>query len=88
MFSWLHDIMHVEGCWLARNRWVNRWFISARNLHDIHHQALNDCGLMDKNFGIGFFVLDRIFGTLALQAPRFNHEGYCVAVERFKLLFK
>jgi putative SOS response-associated peptidase YedK len=33
-------------------------------MHDIHHHALNNDGLMDKNFGIGFFAFDRLFGTL------------------------
>jgi hypothetical protein len=58
IFSWLHDVMHVEGIWLARNRWLGPWFLSARNLHDIHHHAINDRGLMNKNFGIGSFILD------------------------------
>jgi len=88
MFSWLHDIMHVEGVWLTRNRWLKRWFLSARNLHDVHHLALNNRGLMDKNFGIGFFFVDRIFGTLAPQAPQFNHDGYSAALQRFRPLFE
>jgi len=84
MFSYLHDVMHVEGFWLAENKWLKRWFLSARKLHDIHHRVLNDRGLMDKNFGIGFFAFDRLFGTLTLQQPPFNHRGYAVAREKFK----
>jgi sterol desaturase/sphingolipid hydroxylase (fatty acid hydroxylase superfamily) len=38
---------------------------------------------MDKNFGIGFFAFDRLFGTLSLQQPPFNHRGYAVAREKF-----
>jgi len=83
MFSYLHDVMHVEGFWLAKSRWLKRWFLSARRLHDIHHRVLNDRGLMDKNFGIGFFAFDRLFGTLSLQQPPFNHRGYAVAREKF-----
>jgi hypothetical protein len=49
MFSYLHDIMHVEGFWLEKNRWLKRWFTSARKLHDIH-EVINDQGLMDKKF--------------------------------------
>jgi hypothetical protein len=84
MFSYLHDIMHVEGIWLASNRWLRRWFLSARKLHDIHHQVVNDEGLMDKNFGIGFFFFDRIFGTLTHEASGFNDLGYRTAQKRFK----
>src|SRR5215472_11952163 len=65
MFSYLHDIMHIEGCWLERNRMLKFWFLSARRLHEIHHRVLNDHGLMDNNFGIGFFAFDRLFGTLS-----------------------
>ena len=54
MFSYLHDVMHVEGYWMEKNRWLRRWFTSARNLHDIHHHVVNRDGLMDKNFGICF----------------------------------
>lgn len=83
MFSYLHDVMHIEGFWLERNRVLKLWFLSARRLHEIHHRVLNDRGLMDKNFGIGFFVFDRLFGTLALRQPPFNHRGYAVAREKF-----
>ena len=63
MFSYLHDVRHVENFWLAGNRWLKHWFTSARGLHDIHHATINDQELMNKNFGIGFFVFDHIFGS-------------------------
>jgi sterol desaturase/sphingolipid hydroxylase (fatty acid hydroxylase superfamily) len=84
MFSYLHDVMHVEGFWLEKNKWVRRWFISARRRHDTHHYRINDQGLMDKNFGIGFFFFDRMFGTLSEGGTAFNHSGYQAAQERFK----
>lgn len=84
MFSYLHDVMHVEGFWLEKNQWLNQWFVGARYLHSIHHQVINDQGLMDKNFGIGFFFVDRLFGTLAAERRTFNRDGYVVARERFK----
>ena len=84
MFSYLHDVLHVEGIWLASNRWLKRWFLSAQKLHDIHHQVVNDHGLMDKNFGIGFFFFDRVFGTLSAERPAFNEIGYRAAQKRFK----
>jgi sterol desaturase/sphingolipid hydroxylase (fatty acid hydroxylase superfamily) len=52
-------------------------------LHDIHHRMLSDGGLIDKNFGIGFFLFDRLFGTLSLVQSSFNHHGYAVAREKF-----
>lgn len=84
MFSYLHDIMHVDDFWLTKNRLLKNWFISARNLHDIHHQAINDQGLMNKNFGIGFYFFDRLFGTFLSGKVAFNHAGYQAATRRFR----
>lgn len=84
MFSYLHDTMHIEGFWLESNRTLKRWFLSARTRHDIHHQVMNEQGLMDRNFGIGFFLFDRVFGTFSEDAPVFNAGGYRAARERFK----
>jgi len=83
MFSYLHDRMHVAGFWMGQNRWLKRWFIAARDAHDIHHWALNDKGFMDKNFGIGFFLFDRLFGTLSNHRPVFNPFGYAKALRQF-----
>jgi sterol desaturase/sphingolipid hydroxylase (fatty acid hydroxylase superfamily) len=84
MFSYLHDLQHIEGFWMERNRFLKRWFVSARNLHEIHHHVINNQGLMDRNFGIGFFFFDRLFGTLCGGEPSFNYEGYLVARKRFR----
>ena len=84
MFSYLHDRMHVKNFWMERNSILKAWFRAARRLHDIHHRVLNDRGLMDKNFGIGFFLFDRLFGTLSLEQSPFNPRGYAAARERFK----
>jgi len=54
-------------------------------LHEIHHRVLNDEGLMDRNFGIGFFFFDRLFGTLASAELPFNRHGYETAQTRFSL---
>jgi sterol desaturase/sphingolipid hydroxylase (fatty acid hydroxylase superfamily) len=83
MFSYLHDCMHVEGFWLERNRWLKHWFISARQRHDMHHFLMNDQGLMNRNFGIGFFLFDRLFGTFSKGGTAFNHEGYRAAMKKF-----
>lgn len=83
MFSYLHDRMHVKNFWMERNPLLKRWFRDARRLHDIHHRVLNDGGLMDKNFGIGFFLFDRLFGTLCSVQSQFNHKGYTRARNNF-----
>ncbi|HWX91979.1 MAG TPA: sterol desaturase family protein [Terriglobales bacterium] len=83
MFSYLHDRMHVAGFWMERSRWLKFWFVGARRSHDIHHWALNDQGLMDKNFGIGFFFFDRLFGTHTREWRGFNQRGYGAALRRF-----
>lgn len=84
MFSYLHDRMHIKNFWMGRTPIVSRWFVRARRLHDIHHHALNNDGLMDKNFGIGFFAFDRLFGTLAYDFSGFNHLGNAAAQKRFR----
>jgi sterol desaturase/sphingolipid hydroxylase (fatty acid hydroxylase superfamily) len=86
MFSTLHDLMHIKGIWLERNRLLRRWFRNARMRHDVHHCSLNDDGLMDRNFGIGFFLFDRLFGTFSKTVAPFNHDGYRVARKRFQSL--
>lgn len=83
MFSYLHDRMHIAGFWMERSPWLKRWFLSARDAHDIHHWALNDQGFMDKNFGIAFYFFDRLFGTYATQWPVFNRRGYASALQRY-----
>lgn len=83
MFSYLHDRMHQAGFWMEQKPWLRKWFTGARQAHDIHHLAFNDDGLMDTNFGIGFFFFDRLFGTRVLQAPHFNERGYACALSRF-----
>lgn len=88
MFSYLHDRMHIQGFWMARNRLLKHWFRKARRLHDVHHVTLNDAGLMDKNFGIGFFFVDRLFGTLSTSGQPFNREGYEAALRRYAFLRK
>jgi sterol desaturase/sphingolipid hydroxylase (fatty acid hydroxylase superfamily) len=86
VFSYLHDRMHISGFWMERVPIVKHWFCWARNLHDIHHRVLNEHGLMDKNFGIGFAFFDWLFGTMAPVQPPFNHAGFEAAKERFDLV--
>jgi sterol desaturase/sphingolipid hydroxylase (fatty acid hydroxylase superfamily) len=84
-FSFLHDAMHVRDFWMARMPLINRWFRRARRLHDIHHHSVNGAGHMDANFGIGFFLFDRIFRTLASRHRPFNRRGLAIALQRYRL---
>ncbi len=84
MFNYIHDGMHVRMFWMAFHPLTRRLFRRARRLHDLHHILLNDEGRMFTNFGICFFVFDRIFGTYANKMEtQFNRKGYEAARERF-----
>ena len=85
-FSYLHDRMHLSDFWMARNPIFRRWFLAARRLHDIHHHALNDDGRMVSNFGIGFFLFDRLFRTISMRHRQFNRRGFETARRRYGLL--
>ncbi len=84
LFSYLHDRMHLRGFWMERNRLLKSWFVAARRLHDIHHLSLNDRGRMDRNFGIGFFLFDRVFGTLRTRLQAINYRGLEAARQRYE----
>jgi sterol desaturase/sphingolipid hydroxylase (fatty acid hydroxylase superfamily) len=82
MFSYLHDRMHLERFWMARTPVVKIWFRRARRFHDVHHRTLSDEGRMNRNFGIGFFFFDAVFGTLAKRHRPMNWRGYRLAMRR------
>lgn len=84
MFSYLHDRMHLRGFWMERNWLLRRWFVAARRLHDIHHLSLNDFGRMDRNFGIGFYFFDRVFGTISSKPALLNQTGVEAARKRYE----
>jgi sterol desaturase/sphingolipid hydroxylase (fatty acid hydroxylase superfamily) len=86
MFSYVHDGMHLQGAWMARSRLLKGWFLTARHFHDVHHMALNDAGFMDKNFGIGFYFFDRLFGSFSVTARPFNRQGYEAAKKRYPFI--
>jgi sterol desaturase/sphingolipid hydroxylase (fatty acid hydroxylase superfamily) len=86
MFSYVHDGMHLQGAWMAKSPLVRGWFLSARHFHDVHHMALNNAGLMDKNFGIGFYFFDRLFGSFSVTARPFNRQGYEAAKKRYAFI--
>ena len=63
----------------------NRWFRRARRLHDIHHHSVDGAGHMDTNFGIGFFLFDGIFRTLATSRRPVNRKGLEPALQPYQL---
>jgi len=85
MFSYLHDGMHVEKFWMSRVPVLRAWFLKARRRHDIHHRSIDSQGLMDRNFGIGFYFFDRLFRTLAKRHRSLNWKGYRAALKRHRL---
>ena len=54
----IHDAFHIKGHWLYKFRPFRSWNI----LHYRHHVN------MKKNFGIFFFMWDRVFKTLSTGA--------------------
>jgi sterol desaturase/sphingolipid hydroxylase (fatty acid hydroxylase superfamily) len=84
-FSYLHDRMHLQNPWMARIPVIRQWFLKVRRLHDIHHHRVNDAGRMDTNFGIGFHLFDRLFGTLATRHRQLNQKGFEAARHRYGL---
>jgi sterol desaturase/sphingolipid hydroxylase (fatty acid hydroxylase superfamily) len=57
--SYFHSVFHLEKHWLHRFGWFRR----LTKLHDIHHWV-------PGNFGIVFFGMDRIFGTMIPEFPK------------------
>jgi len=86
MFSYLHDRMHLTDFWMARHPLFRPWFLHARRFHDIHHHSVNDYGRMDANFGIGFFLFDRLFRTILRRHRAFNRAGFEAARRRYGLI--
>ncbi len=84
-FSLLHDAMHLRDFWMARMPVINGWFRKARRLHDIHHHSVDNEGHMNANFGIGFFLFDRLFHTLARHHRPLNRKGLEIALLRYRL---
>lgn len=85
MFSYLHDRMHLTNFWMERAPILRWWFRAARRMHDIHHHAVDDNGRMEANFGIGFFLFDRIFRTVGSRHRPFNRAGFEAARLRYGL---
>jgi len=86
-YSYMHDAMHIKGFWMERNSVLGKWFRNARRLHDLHHLDLTNDGRMRKNYGICFFFLDRLLGSLANKRKPFNDAGYEAAQKRYAFIY-
>ena len=87
MFNYMHDAMHENGFWMSRSRFWRNWFLRARRRHDVHHMDLDESGRMTRNYGICFFVFDRLFNTLTDQHRVFNQAGLSAAHKRYAYIF-
>jgi len=76
--------------------WLNKWFVTPE-VHRWHHSVVVPDGhKYAVNFGVGFILWDRLFGTcylsmengIPLQPDRLGHpSGYKDETNYFKLLF-
>jgi sterol desaturase/sphingolipid hydroxylase (fatty acid hydroxylase superfamily) len=87
MFGYMHDRMHLKHTWIESSPTLKRWFLHARKLHDVHHLTLTDDGTMAYNYGICFFLFDRMFGSLREEHARFNKIGFAAARRRYAYVF-
>ena len=83
LFAYMHDAMHLKTFWMEKVPGLSSWFRSIRRLHDIHHVQISDDGRMLTNYGICFFFMDRIFGSLSPKHKPFNESGYEAAERRY-----
>ena len=66
VMSYLHGKFHV-GTELEKSA----WFRGRRRLHEIHHWG-------PYNYGISFFVMDRLFGTYRTEFPKTKEPNFPV----------
>jgi len=83
LFGYMHDAMHLTRFWMEKVPVLSNWFRRIRRLHDIHHVQIADDGRMLTNYGICFFFMDRLFGTLSPKHKPFNESGYEAAERRY-----
>lgn len=87
-FNYMHDAMHISNFWMLSVPVLGTWLKKVRRLHDIHHNLLDDNGKMEKNFGIVFFFLDKLFGTYAIKTGEFNEKGLERAKETYAYIYE
>jgi hypothetical protein len=60
------------------------WFCAALSAAGVLESVICSC-LVAELAGIGFFLFDRIFRTLATRHRPLNHKGLAIALQRYKL---
>ncbi len=70
----MHSAFHLNGG--THLLWKYKWFQKLVKLHDIHHY--DNC-----NYGICFFMMDKIFGTYRENFP-VNADGMRIKLNVFK----
>jgi sterol desaturase/sphingolipid hydroxylase (fatty acid hydroxylase superfamily) len=87
-YGYMHHAMHIQGFWMIKNKLFGKWFMKIRSFHDIHHLEIANDGRMNKNYGICFFMFDKIFRTFSLVPKPFNEKGYVAAEKRYDFIYK
>jgi sterol desaturase/sphingolipid hydroxylase (fatty acid hydroxylase superfamily) len=57
LHNYLHDAFHIRDHWLYRVPLINKVFKRWVHIHFIHHVK------MESNYGIFYFMIDRLLGT-------------------------
>ena len=85
LFSILHDTFHVKDHPILKIKWLKKWYLKSRRLHDIHHHYIDDDGLMNKNYGIAFFFFDRLFKSyMPTMRGKYSKKNAERALDRLK----
>lgn len=83
LFWFLHETLHLKDNKILKIKFLRKWYLNARKMHDIHHHYVDNKGMMNKNYGIAFFAFDRIFGSyLCSMRGKYNKEGLNLAKEK------
>jgi sterol desaturase/sphingolipid hydroxylase (fatty acid hydroxylase superfamily) len=87
LFGYMHDVLHRKDFWMSRNWLFRDWYKALCRLHDIHHHDVTKTGLMNKNYGICFFVFDWLAGTYQPQLNKVNQENVATANKRYDFVY-
>ena len=60
------------------------WFCAALSAAGVLESVICSC-LVAELAGIGFFLFDRIFRTMATRHRPLNRKGLAIALQRYKL---
>jgi sterol desaturase/sphingolipid hydroxylase (fatty acid hydroxylase superfamily) len=87
-FVMMHTKMHFSNFWMVKNSITNKWFMRVRNQHVIHHCNIDDSGRLNTNYGICFFLYDKIFGTYEPKNCEVNERNYEITKQLYQDVLK